>query len=313
MDFARITITKYNQDTMNVKFNFMTLVLALVLIAGCQKESIATNESELETGIGWLEPEINNTVGKVYILSEGYGATSPVSGYRVQANVKKLDGSGDNHPITSLDIGNVNVPAVTSEESTGNSVGIVHKLISPGFTPELWADFQSQVDNEIELLINDATGIIERQSIKIAPPLNSSVSQEGVDFVDMTSLDLSKPLKISWPVDRVETRSATNYEHKVGASILYSPRESRRQFPERAASYPNQSIHKEFVVPFDLGEITFTEADLAAFPHHSMVTIYIGQVRYKIDHNGDIVHAPGGTTVISGGVSGTPFIRTNEP
>ncbi len=294
------------------------LVLVVVFLAffapGCEKDSISvTEDAEGGSPVGWMEPSaVREVPSRIYILSEGIAGSREPSGYRIQGTIKDGADLSKGHPYTSIELGGLTILPLSEGEVAGNPAGLIQEVFSPQHNEEEWAEFQRIVGNEVTLKINDENGLFGEQTIAIAPPLRASIRQEGVSIYERAAIDKTQALTISWPTDRLETRSETLYEDQVGATIVYSPKETARR--NEGGDFPTHSFSREFLVPFDYGSITFTADDLALFPSNGMVTIYVGSIRYRVDANGNLVTATsGGATVISGGTSGTPYIRVNIP
>lgn len=301
---------------MSNKFKIITfLSLAFAFFVGCNKDdlALADGSTEVTNLMGWMEPEDDKKLSKVYITAESYGFSGHPHSYRVQATIKDKENPERQKAITSINIGDLVIPALDDSQNNSEQLGIAHKVFSPQINEDEWSEFTANLENEVDLIVYDEDGEYDRQAIRIASPLSITIAQDGRPVSLETGLIRSKPLTISWPVPQISFRNGHNYESKVGAAVMYSAPETRRSNAGSLSGFPQNNITKELAVPFDVGSLTFTAADLESFPYKGMVTIYVGNVRYRVDHNGDVVQAPGSSvTVVSGGVSGSPFIRVNE-
>jgi hypothetical protein len=293
-----------------LSFPFVVIALLAIFSPSCEKDDFAAIDETIGINpLNWIGNSTANTSSEVIILSEGFVGDRPPASYRIQGIIKNPSIS---HPYTNIQIGELNVLPLTQDQVNGDPTGVLHKVLSPRQSETEWSSFQESLGQEVTLTVNDGEGIFTQKTVNIAPPLRATIAQDGVSLYELSAIDKTKPLNITWPVNNdIETRSNL-YTDKVGAVILYSPKETNRTNDD--GDFPSETMTREFLIPFDIGAITFTVEDLALFPSNGMVTIYVGYVRYEIDANGDPVTAPlGGLTVVSGGVSGTPYIRINEP
>ena len=294
------------------------LFFGLLVTVSCEKDQISgveANDGNLINPLGWVELQEyrNVAASRVYVTHQGQIGSSRIHNYRVQGNIKDVDDPQKFKAIDKVMIGDVEIPQLRADETYGENTGVFNMVFGPLLNNAGYESLNESLGMETAISIIDENGIADNISVRLMPALGASVFQEGTHYHDLTELDKSKPLTVSWSTDNqfISPRDGA-YTDYVGAMVYYSPSRSARE-NDLNVDLPDDVITSEFVVPFDVGSITFTEADLALFPSYGMITVYIGSVRYEVDENGNLVSTPGGTSVVSGGIQGGGFIRIIEP
>lgn len=317
-------LTLYNQLLMKkntikrITGYAILITLGLFAVVACEKEQFSGNEVDdgsLINPLSWVElQEYRNQVSsRIYVTHQSQIGSSRVSGYRVQGNIKDPNNPQLSKAIDKVMIGEVSIPQIISEETYGDATGVFNMVFGPLINASGFESLNAYAGVETSVSIIDEDGVADNTSVRLMPALGASVFQEGVPYHDLTELDKSKPLTVKWSAEQnVITPRDGAYVDYVGAMVYYSPSRSARE-NDLNRDLPSDAISAEFVVPFDVGSITFTEADLALFPDYGMVTVYIGSVRYEVNDNGELFSSPGGTGVVSGGIQGGVFLRVNQP
>ena len=293
------------------------VALAILIMVSCEKDQFsepATDEGS-NNPLSWIELEEyrNNVSSRIYVTHQGQIGSSVVHNYRVQGNIKEANDPGKFKAIDKVMIGDAEIPQLRDDETYGDNTGVFNRAFGPLLNNSGFESLNASLGTETLVSIIDENGVADNTSARLMPALGASVFQEGVPYYDMTELDKTKPLTVRWSTEQevITPRDGATLDY-VGAMIYYSPSRSARE-NDLNVDLPEDAITSEFVVPFDVGSITFTEADLALFPNYGMVTVYIGSVRYEVNDDGELVSSPGGTSIVSGGIQGGGFVRVNEP
>lgn len=249
--------------------------------------------------------QLESVPNNVFIWSEGTLTGTDNVGYRIQGNI--LPETYPGVTIDEIRIGELSLPV--------DPQGTLHKGFGRLVNGEEYRYLRSLGHRQQTLQLLASGSVIDQIEVDIEEPLRASASQNNVDPVLTDVLNKGEDLILSWPVtdEGLTFRDGSEESvHMVGAAVAYKPLSSNRN-NVTGASFPDRDFSIWDYANYADGQIVFSADDLKDFPDQSIVTIYIGSVRYRVDAEGNLmVSSTGQTSVTSGGTQAGVLIRVHD-
>lgn len=287
------------------------MLFCLFMLTSCEKDSFSSSPSGDNSFqpfdlLQWADfnRQIEATPGKLYIVSENPLNSTETSGYRIHGNFFGTES------IDEITIGEVSLPV------TINADGVFHTIIGVNHEPLKFERLKETLNQNIQVLYKSNGLVVDEITTNIQATLGASYYQDGNEPQHSREIDKTKTLKVTWPVNIATEPSFRDGDeiHKVGAAVVYKPLTTTRLNSDSNVEFPLREIMVSHHADYEDGEILFTQEDLAAFPYNSIVTVYVGAVRYRVNSEGELIVSNSGTnTVFSGGVQTGNLLRVNIP
>ena len=252
-----------------------------------------------------IQDDLERVPNHVFLLTESILGTSEHAGYRLQGNL--VDQSAMGGAVDEIVLGNLTVPVEAN--------GSFHKGYSRLVNEEEYSTLREMISDGTQTLMFRSDGVvIDQIEMNVPMPLRATANQDGINPLVADYIDKTKDLVLTWPVDNdlLSTRSE-DYLSAVGATVKYKPLSSNHS-SNGNGGFPDEDFSIWDYAEYEDGQIVFTAEDLEDFPDGSIVTIYIGRIRYRINADGELVVShTGSTTVTTGGTQSGPLVRIQEP